>query len=365
MARIPGINANFDNISGATISRYIGRKYVNHVPSHHPFLMRVFQRGNAQVGTGYQYVLPVRYPSPVGNKVQGISDGYAPIAPPVENGGLSDYTYTPAFFAMNVGLELYDEAAQGPGTTIIDYMQTRMDQSMDTFIEFYQSQLWAAENTVGSGSGSRTQLTSLRTLVNSGGASTTGGAIPAPKTNQLNAATGTSAITLVGGIERNAAGAAYVCSNVFNPTTAATPSVQLLGKIYNACVRNSDAPDLMIMGEDLYSYFDSVVAAQQRWVGSMDLAKVGFPSFKYKSADIVFDEGCPSDVSKSTTNKNEIFCLNTEHFFFKYNTLQPKFERRDYPDRPIKNWMGTHMVQLVSDFLGRLQARHPLVAQPQ
>ncbi len=365
MARMPGLNANFDNISSATISRYIGRKYTNHVPSHHPFLFKIFARGNAVEGHGYQYVEQVRYPSPVGPKPIGVADGYTPIPPPVEPGGFSALTYIPAFFAMNIAIDKYDEAAQGPGTTIVKYLETKMAYAMDTFMEFYQQSLWATPATVGATGNSKLAMCSIRALVNGGGTSTTGGANPAPKPAQLIAAVEANAPTLVAGIERNQAGAAYECSNIFNPTNPATPSVQLLATLYNACVLNSLAPDLCIMPEALYGYYDAVVAAQQRYTGASELAKVGFESFKFKQADVVFDDNCPSDANQGTTNQNQMFMLSTEHFYFRYDTLKPKFERADYPGLTLKNYMGTHMVQITSDHLGRRQARHAKVALPQ
>lgn len=365
MARIPGLNVNFDNISSATISRYVGRKYKNHVPSHHPLLFKIWERGNAMEGHGYQYSIPIRVPSPVGPKVSAVTDGYLPLPPPVEMGGFTDYTYTPAMFAMNVALDEYDIAAQGPGTTIIPYYQAKIDSAFDSFNEFYQASIWAAENALGSAGNYRGAMGSLRTYVNGGGTSTTGGALPPSKPNQTTAAVGTTPITLVAGVERNQTGGAYVCPNLFNPASPATPSVQLLAKVYNSTILNGAAADLIIMGEDLYGYFDSVVAAQQRYTGTgTDLATVGFESFNFKRANVVFDDNCPSDANQLTTNQNNIFCLSTENFFLYYNTMAPKFVRKDYPDRPLQNYQGLHILQLCSDHLGRRQARHAKVAQP-
>src|ERR1019366_8161995 len=120
--------------------------------------------------------------------------------------------------------------------------------------------------------------------------------------------------------------------------------------LYNSTVLNGSAADLGLMGESLYGYFDAVVAGQQRYTGSgVELATVGFTSFNFKQMNICFDDNCPSDANQLTTNYNQIFLLSTENLFVYYNTMAPKFVRKDYPDRPLQNYQGIHILQLCAN----------------
>lgn len=356
MARIAGINTNFDNINSATISAYMAKRYQNHVPSHHPVLYKIFARGQAKKGHGYKYVFQFRHPSPIGNVPVGVTDGFANIADPVERGGFTAYEWTPAMFAMNMGIEIYDIEAQDSETTLIDLYESRAEASFDTWDEFYQASIWALEATAGSGGASRTALCSIRTLFNGGGTSSTAGGVPDAKATQKVAAVGTTPLTLVGNVERNGIGGYYECVNLI--TAATNPSVTFLSRLYNMCVRNGEAPDLIILPEILYSYFDAQLAANQRY-GESELAKIGFEAFRFKKAEVVMDDGCPQSA-----NANQIFVINTKYLHLRYNTMKPKFVRKDFPNKTLQNWQGTHILQLCSDYLGRTHARASSVNDP-
>lgn len=364
MARIPGLNTTFDNVSSATINYFVRKNYQAVVASHHPLLFQLISSGKTKEEHGYAYVCQFRYPYSAGPNPVGVSDGFNNIADPVEMGGFSAFAFIPALFAMNVGIEIYDIMAQGSRTKIIDYYQSRIEAAHDRWDEKYQTDLWAAEGSAGSGGASRTVLGSLRTYFNGGGGSTTGGGFVAAKTAQLVAAVGTTPLTVVGGVERNQAGGAYQCPMLYNPSTPAIPSAQLLERLYNGSRRNNRMVDLIALPERLYSFYSNLLTGNQRY-GESKLAKMGFEAFRFKGAEVYMDDGVPSDDTANTNQgRHEMYGINSEYLWLYYNAEAPTFRRADYPNKLIRNYQGVHMIQLCSDNLGRDHFRHYNVANP-
>jgi hypothetical protein len=361
MARSPGLNPNFDNFTSSTISNYVNKKYRSMWAQKDPLIFRIMQAGNAKPNHGNKYVLQFSYPSPVINKPTGISDGFQAIPMPTQTGGFSAFEFTPAYFAMHCGIEKYEVKAQGGSTQLIDIVQATLDQNMNSWIQFYRRQFWAAEATAGSNGSQRNVLVSLRTMFNGGGTNTTGGGgDPAPKAPQLTAAVGTTPLTLFGGVERNAPGGAYQCPNLFVPTTNFTPSATLLFRLYNSTMVEgaNGSCDLMFMPENLYTYFDTIIASQQRWTGESQMAKLGFNAFRLKGCEVVFDDYVPSSVNLGVANSNQIFAINTESLRLFYDEEKPVFKKNPLPDRPgLENYTADHLLQLCTDDTGRRHSR--------
>lgn len=364
MARVPGLHSTFDNIASATINYFVRRDYQAVVASHHPLLFKLLSSGKTKEEHGYAYVCQWRYPYSVGPAPAGVSDGFANIADPVEMGGFTSFSFVPALFAMNVGIEIYDIMAQGSKTKIIDYYQSKIESAHDRWNEKYQTDIWAAEGNAGTGGSSKVVLGSLRTYFNGGGASTTGGGYVAAKTQQLTAAVGTTPLTVVGGVERNQANGAYACPMLYNPSTPAVPSGQLLERLYNGSRRNNRMVDMIAMPERLYSFYSNLLTGNQRY-GESKLAKMGFEAFRFKGAEVYMDDGVPSDdTGNSNQGQHQIFGWNSDYLWLYYNKEAPTFRRVDYPNKALRNYQGLHLIQLCSDNLGRDHFRHANVASP-
>lgn len=97
---------------------------------------------------------------------------------------------------------------------------------------------------------------------------------------------------------------------------AATPTVanavQFKGDmnaLWLSLNRGTDKPDLIVMTHDFYSLYEVGEQDKQRYADS-DLAKAGFTTLKYKSADIVFDD----NTNFATTGETAYF-LNTDYLY--------------------------------------------------
>lgn len=103
---------------------------------------------------------------------------------------------------------------------------------------------------------------------------------------------------------------------VTGTNTAATPTVanavQFKGDMnamWLSLTRGADKPDIIVMTHDFYSLYEVGEQDKQRYADS-DLAKAGFETLKYKSADVIFDD----NANFATTGETAYF-LNTDYLY--------------------------------------------------
>jgi len=96
------------------------------------------------------------------------------------------------------------------------------------------------------------------------------------------------------------------------------------------------------------------------------LADIGFDALRFRGADIITDDYAPTAgfVSATSTARNyRIYAINTDHLELRMREKKPNW--RQYPDpRPITRFVGTVMLQFVSDNLGRVHAVHGNITAP-
>jgi hypothetical protein len=74
--------------------------------------------------------------------------------------------------------------------------------------------------------------------------------------------------------------------------TASSTTIQhAMNLTYLNCVRGSDHPDLIVAGSTYFTYYEESLQPQQRFTNA-SLADAGFVNYKYKGADVVYDENC-------------------------------------------------------------------------
>lgn len=368
MASVPGLNANFDNLMTETINVWQSNTYANAYTANHPFWASLLRNGNmVRTGVGYAWYEPFMYPTSIGPMPTGVSDGFQEVADATEQGGKTMAAWTPAQYAMQVAVENYDIEAQGSETKMVDHIKETFEMANIRYFETYANDLWAAEGAFGSDGQAKTKIGSLRTYLNGGGTSNGPNAavIPQPNTEQTLAAVGTTPKTTVGGIVRTAENGAYWCPNMYNPASAATPTLTLFNRMYTIACRTggdygTDSPDLILLPNILYDWFMTTLQQQQRWQGNGQLAQMGFAdSFKFRGADVMFDDGVPH-----STNANQAFFINTRYFKLRYNTMQPQYTLAPIYNKLVRNWMSSQILQLTAKHLGRVHSRHCKIADP-
>jgi len=105
-----------------------------------------------------------------------------------------------------------------------------------------------------------------------------------------------------------------------NYSAAAATSAGNIGTRMNAmwltCLRGTDKPDFITADATEYTFFEASLQQYQRFSDASE-AEMGFESLKYKTADVFYDDQCPS--------KHMYFC-NTD-----YICLRPHTDRQFVP----------------------------------
>ena len=103
---------------------------------------------------------------------------------------------------------------------------------------------------------------------------------------------------------------------------AAAPTVALseafvgdMNNIWLSLVRGSDKPDCIVFTHDFYALYELSSQDKQRYASS-ELAKAGFETMKYKSADVVFD-----DNTNFGTSDELGYLLNLDYLYLTQHSL--------------------------------------------
>lgn len=116
-----------------------------------------------------------------------------------------------------------------------------------------------------------------------------------------------TAIGTVGGIDQVANS---FWRNQVSAAAAFTTSTALgrMNSLYLTCLRGTDKPDLILADANTFATYEGTQQQLQRFT-SEKMAQQGFVSYKYKTADVVYDDACPA---------NHMYFLNTNAISFRY-----------------------------------------------
>lgn len=118
-------------------------------------------------------------------------------------------------------------------------------------------------------------------------------------------------------------------------TTITSSNIQgFMNTLWAQLVRGRDMPDVIISDSNLWGCYLASLQAQQRFTDSSS-ARLGFPTIKYMTADVVLDGGLyfPSSAFGSGMTTKTMFFLNT-----KYLKWRPHSERNMVPLSPNRRY---------------------------
>lgn len=116
--------------------------------------------------------------------------------------------------------------------------------------------------------------------------------------------------------------------------------LQEMNLLWMSLQRGTDTPDLITLSHDLFSVYEASQQQFQRYQDA-DMAKAGFQSYKYKTADVIFD-----DNANFATNAEKGYFLNTDYLYiFQHKEAQWS---EDEAKKPVNQdavvipyyWMG-------------------------
>jgi hypothetical protein len=253
------------------------------VSKHNALLMRMKERGKIKtVGGGYEIAEPIEYAE---NSTYQRYAGYDAL-----NTNASDVLTTAKYPYRQVALHVTASGREirmnSSKEAMINLVRARKDNAVRTATNQFAIDLYSS-------GALEQQVNGLQNLIQTNGEGTVGGINSTTWSfwrNKFREATGTD--------------------------TAASPSVansvQFKGdmnRLWLQTTRGTDMTDLIVMTHDFYSLYEVAEQEKQRYADS-DLAKAGFTTLKYKSADVIFDD----NANFATTGETAYF-LNTNYLY--------------------------------------------------
>ena len=264
-----------------TTDRSWGRKVTDNVSNHNALLNRMKGKGNIKTKSGgYEIAEPLEYAE---NGTYQRYSGYDTL-----DTSASDVLTSAKFEYKQVALHITasgKQIRQNSGKEqMMDLVEARKNNATRTAANQFAVDLYS------DGSLSD-QVGGLAHLIQTNGQGTVGGIDSSVWDfwqNQFKEMTGTNIAA-----SPSAANAATMKAN--------------MNSLWLSLCRGTDKPDLVVMTHDFYSLYELGEQQLQRYTDS-DMAKAGFTSIKYKSADVIFDD----NTNFATTGEKAYF-LNTDY----------------------------------------------------
>lgn len=261
-----------------TTDRTWGSKVTDNV-SNHNALLNVMKRKNKikTVSGGYEIAEPIEYAE---NSTYQRYAGYDGL-----NTDASDVLTTVKYDYKQIALHVTASGEEirknmGSKERMINLVKARKDNAVRTAANNFSIDLYSDASLTN-------QINGLDALVSTAGTGTVGGINSSTWTfwqNQFKEMTGTNIAA--------------------SPSVANAVTMKAdMNALWLSLNRGADKPDLVIMSHDFYSLYEIGEQDKQRYADS-DLAKAGFQTLKYKSADVIFDD----NTNFGTTAETAYFC---------------------------------------------------------
>lgn len=275
---MPSPNTVFTELVSTTFRKH-AKEIKDNVSKNNALLRRVYDKGNVRrEDGGLTIVAPLDYAE--NNTYQRYS-GYD-----VLNVGASDVISAAEYqwrqIAINVvasGLELRTNSGD---TRIINLVKARLKNAIRTFKNNFSADIYS-DGTLAN------QVNGLQALVADAGTGTVGGIDSSTWTFWKNKVQSAAAPIQGGGAI----------------TPGATTMESLMLPLWLSLVRGDDQPDLIVMDNNYFTFFEQSQTSIKRYTDSTK-ADAGFVTLKYKGADVIFDGG-------SGIPANHAYFLNTDY----------------------------------------------------
>ncbi len=150
----------------------------------------------------------------------------------------------------------------------------------------------------------------------------------------------------VGGIDSSVAANAFWRNDFLESGTPAANQTFLneWNALYYRLCRGTTKPNLIVASHDFYGFIESTIQEKQRYM-SDEKAGIGFPSFKYKGIEVIFD----SNVNFLTTAERAYF-LNLDNIKFivhkgtNWTTMERRFSMNQDADVVPIFWAGNLVI---------------------
>lgn len=266
-----------------TTDRTWGQRITDNVEKHNALVRRMKKKGNIKtVGGGYEIAEPIAYAE---NSTYQRYAGYDAL-----NTNASDvltsvkYPYQQA--ALHVTASGREIRMNMSKERMLNLVQARKDNALRTAANNFSIDVYsdgALDN----------QINGLANLIQTAGTGTVGGINSTTYTNwrnQFKEMTGTNLAAT---------------PNIANSTSFKAD----MNALWLTTTFGSDMPDLIVMSHDFFALFEVGEQDKVRYTAT-DLGEVGFVGYKYKNADVIFD-----DNTNFATTAERAYFLNTDYLY--------------------------------------------------
>jgi hypothetical protein len=275
---MPSPNAVFTELVSTTFRKH-RKEITDNVSKNNALLRRLYDKKQVRrEDGGLTIVTPLDYAE---NGTYQRYSGYD-----VLNIGASDVISAAEYqwrqIAINVAANGQELRTNSGDSRILNLVKSRMKNAIRTFKNNFSADLYS------DGSLSN-QINGLQAIVAANGAGTIGGIDSSTWTFWKNKVQSAAAPLQGGGAI----------------TPGPTTMESLMLPLWLALTRGDDQPDLIVMDNNYYTFFETSQTSIKRYTDETK-ANAGFVSLKYKSADVIFDGG-------SGIPANTGYFLNTDY----------------------------------------------------
>jgi hypothetical protein len=258
-------NATFTEMVTTTLRNH-KKELADNVSNHNALYRRLTKKGKIRVEDGgYSIVEPLDYAE---NGTYTRYSGYDVLNVSASD-VLSAAEYQWKQVAIHVtasGLELRNNMGRN---RLINLAKARLNNAMRSYRNGMSEDLYSDGTATN-------QINGLQAIVSDAGTGTIGG---------INS--GTAGLEFWKNTVQSAAAPLQGGSAI---TPSATTIESLMLPLYLEVTRGEDQPDLIVMSNDYYTFFEQSQTSIKRYMNEME-AEAGFVSLKYKKADVMFDGG--------------------------------------------------------------------------
>lgn len=271
-----------------TTLRHVGTSITDNVSNHNALLRRMKDRGNIKtVDGGYEIQIPLEYAE---NSTYQRFMGYQQL-----DTSASDVLTSAKFdwkqIALHVTASGRELRLNNGKAAMKNLVKARKKNAMNTAANQFSVDVYS-DGTLDN------QIGGLNNIIQTSGTGTVGGIDSSTFTfwrNQTKEMTGTNLAA--------------------TPTAANAASMKSdMNSLWLALNRGIDKPDTIVMTHDFYTLYETGEQQLQRYADG-DLAKAGFTSIKYKSADVLFDD----NTNFGTTDEKAYF-INSKYLYLTQHT---------------------------------------------
>ena len=270
-------NPNLSEIVTTTL-RNRSKTLSDNVMNHNALLMRINERGNKMPASGRDIIQELEYAE---NGTVAMYSNYDVIDTTPQD-VLTSAVFDWRQLAGTVTISGLEEVQNSGSERVIDLLEARINVLEKSMMNTMASQLYSAASAA-------TDLDGLQLAVAD------------------DPTTGT-----YGGINR--ANYSFWRNQKYDfsveGVTASSSTIQTaMNTLYLDCVRNSDAPDMVVAGNTYFTYYWESLQSIQR-IGTDQSADAGFMALKYLGSDVFYDSNCAA---------TRMYFLNTDYLKLRYH----------------------------------------------